>query len=72
MPVDAPQPRDRNQAVKSGRKPLPADGVGATSATRFLHVKRFRFTRVRGMLGIAAIVLVVGFVAVCLVVYAMN
>lgn len=72
MTVEAPHPRDPKPAQKSGRKPMPTDGVGVTSATRFLHVKRFRFARVKGMLGIAAIVLVVGFVLVCVVIYAIQ
>lgn len=68
MPTD--QTRKPAQPQPSARKPMPVQQeVGVTSATRFLHVKRFRLSRVKGLFGIAAIVLAVAFIAVCVVVY---
>jgi hypothetical protein len=69
MANENPAPRPPTTEPKSGRKPMPEQGVGSASATRFLHFKRFRFARVKGLFGIALIVLAVVFITVCVVVY---
>jgi len=64
-----PNPSNDDIQVRGGGPPAPArpprKAGGHGSRTRFLSVKKFRFTRVRGLLFIGVTVLLFGFLTWC-------
>lgn len=65
-----PNPSNDHLQVRGGGPPAQAKpphkaGGGHGSRTRFLSVKKFRFTRVRGLLFIGVTLLLFGFLAWC-------